>query len=540
MHMTRILAAMAIIVFAVAGQPSMYAGTFPAATCNKSDVASAISRALAAGSGNTVTIPAGTCTWTTPLTVSLPTSLSIIGAGNSSVGGGDQTVLIDNVNHSSTDYMISIDTGAATNVFRWSGITIEANGSSTTSNNGVFTIGGASTSVRVDHSHWNQDQQLEVNISGQIAGVFDHDIFDLGDLGFRTTASGWSTGTPNQGDGDGDGSWADIATPGASNMVYVEDSVFTNHQMSSPTPANDCISGGRWVMRFNTFNTGAALQTHPTGHDHGNDRGCRYMEIYKNNFTDGQTGLSNPEFNTMFWSAGTGFMWGNTINKYRYGITFHNMRRNNNTYPQTATPGGWGYCGTTFDGTGSAWDQSATTGYACLDQPGTGKSDLLSGDFPNKCDETTGCTTVAGTWPNQVKAPIYEWSDSWTGTAGFPGTFATVVDDEITQNADYYLWCDASSRSGCTSFNGSQGVGSGPLSSRPSTCTTGVAYWATDQGSWNNSGSGGQGELFKCSATNVWTLFYTPFQYPHPLVTGSSTTQTPGTPSNLSGTIQTN
>src|SRR5580692_859167 len=77
--------------------------TVTAKSCNESDVASAIKSANVAGAQNTVSVPAGTCTWTTALTVNVNStaSLSIIGAGTSATGGGDQTVIIDNVNHSS-------------------------------------------------------------------------------------------------------------------------------------------------------------------------------------------------------------------------------------------------------------------------------------------------------------------------------------------------------------------------------------------------------------------------------------------------------
>jgi hypothetical protein len=66
-----------------------------------------------------------------------------------------------------------------------------------------------------------------------------------------------------------------------------------------------------------------------------------------------------------------------------------------------------------------------------------------------------------------------------------------------------------------TSFNGTVGVGRGTFAARSATCTIGVGYWATDQGSWNKSGSGGQGLFYKCTSTNNWTLYYTPYVYPY-------------------------
>jgi hypothetical protein len=89
----------------------------------------------------------------------------------------------------------------------------------------------------------------------------------------------------------------------------------------------------------------------------------------------------------------------------------------------------------------------------------------------------------------------------------------------IQANRDYYTTN--------TSFNGTSGVGEGPLSSRPSSCTTGVAYWATDQGEWNSLQAGPDGRLYKCTATNTWSLYYTPQTFPHPWQTGGAPAPVP-------------
>jgi len=87
---------------------------------------------------------------------------------------------------------------------------------------------------------------------------------------------------------------------------------------------------------------------------------------------------------------------------------------------------------------------------------------------------------------------------------------------------------------GTTSFNGTTVAGVGTLAKRPATCTPFVAYWATDQGSWNNKTPGvAAGQLYKCTATNTWTWWYVPYAYPNPLQQrprGTTTSQADHTP----------
>src|SRR5262249_10275674 len=115
------------------------------------------------------------------------------------------------------------------------------------------------------------------------------------------------------------------------------------------------------------------------------------------------------------------------------------------------------------------------------------------------------------------------------------------VQDHIQPGRDFYDAVSASAQTSPTSpFNGTTGTGFGTLANRPTTCTHttapngenggGLANFATDQGTWKNGGAGGV--LYRCSATNTWTVTYVPFTYPHPMNSGGSAA-VPSAPSGL-------
>jgi hypothetical protein len=164
---------------------------------------------------------------------------------------------------------------------------------------------------------------------------------------------------------------------------------------------------------------------------------------------------------------------------------------------------------------------------ACIDQSGRSGGSLISGDTPTPNNSSGG-------YQYQIPDPVYEAAETGSGN---PQSIVGADTAHIIANRDYFAEVSQSAQTSPTSpFNGTVGTGYGTLANRPTTCTAGssgapgVGYWATDQGHWNQSGSGGQGQLYVCTATNSWTLYFTPYTYPHPL---TGTVAAPAPPTNL-------
>jgi hypothetical protein len=541
-----------------------------AASGNAADVQTALNSISL--DGTTLTIPVGNVAWgtvggngATPVTYNQVHSTTIIGSSVITCSGtpgtagytcsdNGGTTIIDHVNHTGTggqDNPTMVIGTAAGKSFRLSGLTFAQDSSSVISyNGGALQLNGSSQSVRIDHVHFSHIDSLAFSTNGTWSGVFDHNIIE------GTSGSGWRDHADCSNNGNVD--WAAPTAFGTQNSGwrYYESNIM--HSAS-----NDGICGGRMVYRFNTqtaicYNTLTGglrcatepLQTHGTGSANPADqRAMRAFEIYGNYFNSpnylSDTGMEITSSSGLFWGntfVPTSFPGGCTTSPcgWTSALRVVENRYQGTPYVQTPPPGGWGYCGQAFNGTGSLWDQNnpASTGHRCLDAPGTGQSDLLTGSFPSKIDSVTGIAQ----WPNQASEPLYEWMDTWTAPNNFTSTgfFGNQAGPVIIGNSDYYIDCSPGSPSGCTSFNGTVGVGHGTLAARPATCTTGVAYWATDQGNWNQSGNGfGQGQLYKC--TNIggvpWSLYYTPLTYPHPLVGGATPTVTVSPSSEAFGNV---
>lgn len=479
-----------------------------AASCSYTDVQAAIDSAV---DGDRVLIPAGTCTWATSPTVPATKGLQIVGAG---IG---QTI----INGTTQPLTITAGNGKFSRV---TGMEM----SHTAATNNVVAVVRSDTAyggntVRIDHNKFGG----KVYVNCYCYGLIDSNTFTSGSVYSTIWVFENSYDRPAGGGDGGAASWARADNLGAADTWVIEDNTFTFSSPAIGSSVADSRSGGRQTFRYNTI-TNANWSVHDARQP--NERGTRQYEVYKNTFTF----TANIQGSLYNFGSGSGVIWGNRIKGTAFtdspnrGIRMQNWR---STGGILAGIDPWqddadGFAGpfcvngppTTCSGTCSApgvgpcvdMDGSLGSGYPARDQIGRGLTNTTTGvqdAFPLYFIDNFYC--VAGGAACNPDPAV-------NGLAADPFVPATGLNQtHIVINRDYYQ-PDATN---CPSGGGSctQGVGSGSLANRPSSCTTGVGYWATDQGNWNKIPGGSQGVLYKCTSTDTWTLYYTPYEYPHPL-----------------------
>jgi len=144
------------------------------------------------------------------------------------------------------------------------------------------------------------------------------------------------------------------------------------------------------------------------------------------------------------------------------------------------------------------------------------------------CEETTTGMYQIGRGLNQVLFPAYSFLNGMSDSLNSCGGLA--VGGMVVANRDIFVSAGANCVAG---GNCASGVGSG--TTLPSTCTTNTAFWKTDAGGdWDTThGGANDGALFKCTATNTWSLYWVPSTYPDPLQSGNSQSGQPFAPTGL-------
>lgn len=254
-----------------------------------------------------------------------------------------------------------------------------------------------------------------------------------------------------------------------------------------------------------------------------------------NTATSGTTDptLSNSYSPSQWVSLGTPYSLVNITQGYGADIG-----SNSGTAIGYAVVGGIQNGPTQNGGTGWTWNlgdfYAILRATQCLDQPNRSQEQAIT--LP-----TVSANVMTPFTPSAILFPFYEAAD--TLPAGLTFGVGQVINynpSRFLANRDYYLeTVNQTAQTNATSpFSGATGTGHGTLAFRPTTCTAGVAYLATDQGTWNTSGGAnlisysGQGRWYNCTATNTWGTLYTPAVYPNPLIALSLPATT--SPTNLS------
>jgi hypothetical protein len=423
-----------LLIVVISSPGGLWAATYSAASCSQAHVSAAVA---SASDGDTVNIPACAATsWTSGLTITKAITLQGAGVG--------RTILVDSV---TSGPMLTIETSGTSKSWRVTGLEIRG-GSHSRSWSHVMGIGGNSYSFRVDNCkfyNWlgsGGEGTRAIWVQGDLLGVIDSNTFDRN--GQWTQAIAISH--PNWGGvgSYGDNAWADSDNFGTSKFVFIEDNTFTSPAGTTFPGIMDVYSGGRVVLRYNTVRNDFA-GTHGT-ESSGRNRGVRAFEVYQNTFTfDG----SPAWFTTFYVRSGTGVIYNNTISGSSAWI---NAAANIANYRSSGSYAPWGQCNgsSAFDG-----NNGTPSGYPCIDQPGRGKGNLLSGNTP-----------TPAAWPGQLLSPIYVW-----GNTGFRNSQAVSDSSHVVLNRDFYV---GSEKPGYTAYTYPHPLRSGTIPSAAPSAPTGL------------------------------------------------------------------
>jgi hypothetical protein len=390
--------------------------------------------------------------------------------------------------------------------------------------------------------------------------------------------------------------WAADIVLGDENQVFVEDNYFYSSTGTSVKQVLDATNASRSTYRYNTIYNGW-INVHSI--QDSQSRGVRSSEIYGNkshisttNEGYGPLAGSGLIYGNDFVSAtyNSSISFGNNRSEWGDADDFGSAHRCNGASfwdGNTAINNGTGtHTGTTSstvltDSTKS-WTTNALIGMtitnetkggltgtlagaACIITANTSTSATCSAGFFDSstlentneykisagypCRDQIGMGTDVSTWtsfptattkaPSQVSAPVYVWQNFNDASSLITaGVFSSTLGGVILGGRDFQNHNNTNCAAGgaaCTA-----GVGCGTLANRPSSCTTGVGYWATNQTNCADiTGYAGAsicdyvtnpsctpdrsasttyaGTLYKCTSTDTWEEYFTPYDYPHPL-----------------------
>ena len=346
------VSAIAFVILILSGFSAPHCG----ATVYQSNGSEASVRALlnAAHDGDTITLPAGTFSWTSRLDITKGITLkgqtTISGAGTATATANDVTIIQDDTPVGDNQKIIlRASMTSATQCFRMTGITFVAGARPTKgTSDAAFQLhciaASANKTMRIDNCHFNQLRQGRViGAFGWVNGVADHNIIEI----IPSGATFFITEATHGGRTLAHGAWADYPRYGTDNFFFIEtNTVKRLNPTNNIKSMTDTLPGGSFVVRHNYIQD-CIITNHGT--EGGAARGGRACEVYDNIFNY-----------TIYAGEAGGLRSGSTLwhDNVVTGVepiricSFHNFRET----PARPHPI-WGIA----DGT-SPWDQNDTDG----------------------------------------------------------------------------------------------------------------------------------------------------------------------------------
>lgn len=436
-------------------------GSSPTRTALNNTFAEVDNCVSVAARGDTINVPAGggTATWTGS-TLTLTKGVKLLGPGrdNLVIAVGNAQLFTSAIDFAPDATAIANEETIKVDGFTFDGLNTA----------GVFfkvhgtDAGGVKpfknliiTNNRLKNSQ-NTTSGSNANIyqNGQVRGVIANNIFDRTQVLMRCLGN------------DVYSDWTSGNYPitvGTLDSLYFEDNLYTATTAFNGN-ANaagwiECGQSGRIVMRYNTWDYTNITNQDETWDYHG--------------FQGGETGTMVVEAfaNTLIGRGASAYRW--SFQRGGLALFFNNT----NT--------------------------------------GTSGDDLVLGNW-----DTNGCTSQNGVTGSQINNSYY-WNNTSNGGqkdtsnisgGGYNGVCPPVANVDIWNQASASINAAPCTTAACT-------AGIGRATTAPTgICTMGTAMWVASTATPTTSTSVNQaGKIYKCTNTNVWTLYYQPFTYPHPL-----------------------
>jgi hypothetical protein len=507
-----------------------------------------------AADGDTITIPDGPHTWT-PSGPAISKAITLQGLGTvTTASTAKATNFATNCGTVITDACTGQNgllqfTLVANKASRMTGIKFTGIRSEPQSNGIIYLVGGVyepetdTRSMRIDHCVVNNLNGCMISTQ-DVMGVVDHCSFrsadGLSSIPFRVFNANWPGPHPEIYWALASGSWSDHNFFGTRKFLFFEDN---NFLAVAPYAAVDSWGGARFVFRHNT-NTNTQIELHGT-ESSGRTRGGRAVEVYANEFVN-----SPPAGYVVNLRSGVALIYDNTTsgswaNPPNIALHAHRMFYPLSPFGDTNGPEAdgqnpWDLNATESDGTYVAAHKASPYLFGTF-------TATSGGTNPGFYNEPTVTVSGAGWTTNQwVGYSIRKTESIGIGAYQYASEIVANTSDTIT----YY---DAGGYGTTMTFmNGDvftirkvihplDGVGRSEGTPIAGTDTPILPTGWNDQidspcYEWNNKNPDGTTFFHMGSATATAVLGtnyindtgshtpapgYTPYTYPHPLVSGS-------------------